>query len=440
MIPFTCRCGYAFQVADDLAGGLVQCPQCKRLIDVPRLGELDSLDDQGIYRLDAPPVTSNNPERVEDLKVIFTRERFDDAGVPIDLRGDFSEGHGGPIPVESLGPLDKAAPRYDPITGELIRDIDVKPEGKPPPGIPVAKRVVIAQTHVDGIEIPTPGESWFLPGRMLKPVNLIVMGIILVAHLLAGGMALAIAAFYWILAPFWLLIHLLLLSHYANVIDETGPESKIDLPTPLRSVDWHDDTFGPFVKMLAAMAVCFGPGVLFLIEGGRLPVQIVLPVAGAMLLLGTIAFPAAALTTNTSGSLLNLRPDRLFGVMYVCGIEYLAVLLNFIVGGSLWICSAAALNLLFAGLIDSAIDLPRWINWPTTLGSLAVATYLMHLFACHLGLLYRKHHTAFPWMYQRHTRTRKKQALGFPVAKPARKPFAPPPTRHDFHPSLRSET
>ena len=48
---------------------------------------------------------------------------------------------------------------------------------------------------------------------------------------------------------------------------------------------------------------------------------------------------------------------------------------------------------------------------------LATAIQKMHLFCAHLGLLYRKHHAVFPWLYQRREFLRRDQSHGFPVAK-----------------------
>ena len=129
-------------------------------------------------------------------------------------------------------------------------DIDVKPvPTTDTPAIPVARRVVTTPTRVDGIDLPLPHEAWLIPARLLRLPNLLVMGIVLFAHFVGALMLLAIVTFYWILIPFWIVLNGLILSHFANVVDETGPTSSTDLPAPLRNLDWHDDTFGPFVRM-----------------------------------------------------------------------------------------------------------------------------------------------------------------------------------------------
>src|SRR5262249_42044305 len=134
MIDFSCHCGHAFSVGDELAGGLVQCPQCRRLNDVPKLSDRSDLEDDGIYKIDAPPTPPGQQQhRAAELTPAFTREHFDDKGKPIDLRDSLADPKTGPIPLESLGPLDDAPPKYDPITGELIRSIEVKPDTTPDP-------------------------------------------------------------------------------------------------------------------------------------------------------------------------------------------------------------------------------------------------------------------------------------------------------------------
>lgn len=425
MISFSCRCGHGFSVNDDLAGGLIQCPACKRLNDVPRLGDRDSLDNEGIYKLDQAPRVQNDEARVSELTTIYTREHFDAEGRPIDLRGSF-DGPRGPIPVESLGPLDSAPPKYDPLTGELIRDIDIKPELKPATeGLPVARRVLPQQTHVEGIEIPLPREAWMLPGRLLRPVNLLVMLVILTAHLIAGFMAGAIALNFLLLAPFWPVLCMLIIAHYGNVIDETGPSSKTDLPTPLRNLDWHDDTFGSFWRVAVAVTACYAPGGLLLMNIAEVPPQILLPLAIAMLAVGTLLFPAALLTTTTSGSLLNLRPDRLFAVAYISGVEYMMILTTWCIAALTWGIGCVGLNWLMMELFQPAYDPPDWLTWPLAGGLLAAGTWLMHLFCTHLGLLYRRHHATFPWLFQRYQRTGiKNRSKGFPVGRPPGKPAA----------------
>src|SRR5207244_2652601 len=107
-----------------------------------------------------------------------------------------------------------------------------------------------------------------------------------------------------------------------------------ELPTPLRHLSWHEDTWGPFWNFVMALVACYGPALLLLMSYGAnsLPKPVVLSLGGVMAIIGTTLFPAALLTTTTSGTLLNLRPDRVVGVTVVCGAEYLLVLITGLAG------------------------------------------------------------------------------------------------------------
>ena len=52
MIEFPCPCGrYTFSVPEDMAGGLVQCPKCGRLNDIPTLSDLALIAEDGTYKV-----------------------------------------------------------------------------------------------------------------------------------------------------------------------------------------------------------------------------------------------------------------------------------------------------------------------------------------------------------------------------------------------------
>ena len=179
MIDFPCHCGHPMSVPEELAGSVLQCPQCHRLCDVPLLSDLEHLDDQGIFKLDDSPRINHDPDRIEELTTVFTRDHYDADGQPIDLRqtmGDQSE---------ILPPtIDPGAPKYDPITGELIRPIEIKTDARPDPStLPTAKRARQRSKNFD-IEAPSPLEVFAIPLRMLKPINLLVMFFILLAQAL----------------------------------------------------------------------------------------------------------------------------------------------------------------------------------------------------------------------------------------------------------------
>lgn len=419
MIGFSCRCGYAFSVADELAGGVTQCPQCKKLNDVPLLSDLGRLEDGGIYKIGDVSTAPPQPDLIDELTSAFTRDHYDSQGNAFDLRGSAGAG---PVPVESLAAGESAPPKYDPITGELVREIDVKPTENVS-HLPTAQRAVVAPpTVIDGLDVPGALETVTLPLRLLRPINLFVMFIILVAHALCFLMMAAIGTNYFMLAPFWLMFECLIVAHYGNVIDEIGPASRSELPTPLRHVQWHEDMWGPFTQILTAMVICYGPGSVLLTRADATNEAYIVPISAGLSILGTLFVPATLLTTCTSGSILNARPDRLVAVAMICGVEYLLSLIVWVVGGTLSIIGIFGGNLLGSALL-SPVQVPRDLTRAVVGGSLVLGTYLMHFFCWHLGLLYRKHHQQFPWLYQRHSGpSRSAASKGFPVQRPPRRP------------------
>src|SRR5689334_888724 len=100
MIKFPCRCSHLFTLDNDMAGGLIQCPQCGRLNDVPTLSDLPYLSDDGTYTLE-PEAQKEEPNRLSDLHRMFVQARHDDEGQDIDLRpttGDIEDR--GEIPLK----------------------------------------------------------------------------------------------------------------------------------------------------------------------------------------------------------------------------------------------------------------------------------------------------------------------------------------------------
>src|ERR1051325_10024105 len=87
MIEFPCHCGHKFSLPQDMAGGLIQCPRCSRLNDVPNLGDLSQLDEDGTFKLEPTIARHETPEqRMADVTRAFRRSRVDDTGEEIDLR------------------------------------------------------------------------------------------------------------------------------------------------------------------------------------------------------------------------------------------------------------------------------------------------------------------------------------------------------------------
>lgn len=472
MIEFPCPCGqFKFSLQDDMAGGLVQCPRCRRLNDVPTHEQMLELDDTGVYKLDEPPPVPDTEKIVRSATRAFTRDRVDADGYEIDLRttsDDVRRAHsiervepteaGGAYDLKDEAEPDKDRPKYDPETGELIRPLDIKPDLNAPPkidprAVPMASRAM--PVEVQDEDHPGPWDALLIPAKLLRPINVIVMSLIFFCHVFSQLMIGLVAWGFWLIAFFFLIAQALFLSHYGNVVDEIGPTGRNELPTPLRSVNWHDDTWGPFWRMILSLTICYGPSIATLMRT-RIPVEIRLIVAAVFGALGTAMFPAVLLTAQTSGTWLNLRLDRLWGVVKVCGAEYALPLILWIVCLPLYFYGANMLYLLtFAhsqGMFFDAVGLSPGLAralrnassgyvWLIAYGMLIGGIFLMHWFCWSLGLLYRRHHPRFPWLYQRHDRKARDgmppPAAGFavqptrpkpaPRAVPARpKPIRPP--------------
>src|SRR5215213_3504312 len=93
MIKFSCTCHTVLEVSDDFAGASLQCPKCRRLLDVPTLSELNGLADDGGFKLDDIKMRED-PNRLADLQRVYGGHLGRD-GNEKDLRGQF--GHDDPI-------------------------------------------------------------------------------------------------------------------------------------------------------------------------------------------------------------------------------------------------------------------------------------------------------------------------------------------------------
>ena len=92
-----------------MAGGSLQCPKCSRLVSVPTLDDLNTLNPDGTYNLDVVAEPEHPAEK---------RRGSRDHMLPPDAATPRSMGVQ-EIPLEAIEPA-RVAPRYDPITGELI--------------------------------------------------------------------------------------------------------------------------------------------------------------------------------------------------------------------------------------------------------------------------------------------------------------------------------
>jgi hypothetical protein len=409
-----------FEVADEEAGGLVQCPRCGLLRDIPNASDLKGLDDEGLYKLDDNEPRAE-PGRLAELGHVFQPGRVDEQGEEIDLRqtiDDLMEAGTEEVPLELKEELRPAAPKYDPETGELIRPLPLKgdEQRKPQkPKIPIAKPALnYATTALPG---PPPEVSVGLAlAHLFMPANLIVIFFILLAHLFTQIVMIPTMAGLFLMVPITFMLNMLIVSHYACVIDETGPEARDELPRPLRHLGWHEDLWGPFVNFAAAMLFSYAPMGLALFA--NFPGEFKLPIVATMLGLGCIIFPAALLTSATSGTFNNLRPDRVIGTMRLCGWKYpLAVALWVAVIGLYGYGNLSAL--LRAVSLFSRMGADPARQWMLAYGLLTAGIFLMHYFCWLLGLLYREHHAQFPWVLQRHSNLNGPERLAWEAGRQA---------------------
>ena len=431
MIRFTCLCQSRIEVADDLAGGLTQCPRCGRLNDVPTLSDLPHLADDGTYVVDVER-PKDDPIRLAELNIIYSKGTVDSEGDEIDLRiaagelavGDDSatagaegDDDGGAIPLKDEPPRRGAptraarpAPRYDPETGELIVAVELAPDpDRPenPAAIPIARAAINYATG-DAARRVSPAR---VAVELLMPVNVAVMTFIFITHVLLQFTGTVTVSGLWMVVIIPLILAGVIISHYGNVIDETGPQERDELPRPLRSVGLFEDLWNPFVNVICALAICFAPAVLVAIRlAGSVAPPVAMAAAGLLLLAGVAALPGVLLTTNTSGSIVNLRPDRFLGMVRACGAAYGLAVLSGLLATFTYGFGIIAADLTFIRVLTGARSpLPAWVHlagYPM----LATGIYCAHLFCWHLGLLYREHHAQFPWAYQRHVRDPMKQA------------------------------
>jgi len=412
MIQFNCHCSYRFEVPQDQAGGLIQCPQCGRLNDVPTLSDIVNLDDDGIYKLDNVPEPPH--QTLDEAHRIYTRSHVDDTtGEEIDLRPSADEIlAAGTTAIPMRLADDAATPKYDPETGELIEPLVVNQLPRRGTSIddakiPVAKRA-LAYAGKDAERILGPRD---IPRELLRPMNLMVMFIVLIAYLAAAfaNLLLVVPSMITGIRPVFLNpIIALIISHYGNTVDEIGTERRDEIPRPLRNLSFFDDVVGPFVRWVVAIMYCYFPMLMLKaldLDLGLLEELVYFSLSVA----GSFFFPAVWLTTLTSGTTANLRPDRVMGVITSIGPKYLWLCL-------LWMASAVLTLWAFAG--PGFIPMrflgyaAQWLaNWKGIhVFSITGSIYGMHLLAWQLGLIYRTHHHIFPWVMQRHVSTRKDTA------------------------------
>ena len=447
MIRFACACKNRFEVPEEEAGGMLQCPACGRLNDIPTLGDLPHLAEDGTYEVEVER-PRDDPARLAQLSLYYAKGTHDADGDEIDLRitpadiraaGADPDDEGIPLADDVSVGRRSAAPKYDPETGELIRPIELKPDpaGEPvdPSTVPLAK-AAINYARGETARRVTPLRALV---ELLMPVNVAVMLFVFVVHVFLQVAVIVVMTglVFIFVAP--LVMAMLLVSHYGNVIDEIGPQDHDELPRPLRSVSLRDDLWDPFVNVAASFMLCYLPVAVVAAHSEGLPGPARMILVGLLILAATATLPAVLLTTTTSGTFVNLRPDRLWGVMRTCGHNYVVAVIACVLalvcyGGGIW---AADLALVSAMNATTYFNLPRWATWAIGYPLLSVGIYLAHFFCWYLGLLYRAHHDAFPWALQRHVRDPALEARRFGSRLPDVDALAGLPRPRDTRAKLR---
>jgi hypothetical protein len=397
MIRFACQCGHQFILEDSQAAGEVQCPDCRKLNDVPTHGDLALMADDGTIGL-KPLEIEEEPDRLALLSQIYAKGRQDESGNDIDFRPTPAEvaARGVPAPRE---PGQVPRPRYDPETGQLIRPIDVV-AAPPRKALPVDVVTLGYVRH--GTQLP--GKLHGSLAILFMPANIITIAFVMIAMIIANIGAIASFTNYKVGLLETLFVELLIIGHYANVVEEIGVAGREEMPRLLRDMEFYGDIWVPIVNMFGSLMVCYAPTVLALRWlGFTTPGWIV---AGTLAAIGTWLFPALLLTLSSSGSPANLRPDRVLGVIRACGIQYIPAMLLWTLAAGLFLSN----TLVYVKLIFDENDKTNFSpsDWVIVGGALLLWRLLtvpmLHLFAIQLGLQYRRHYDKFPWIHQRHVR------------------------------------
>lgn len=397
MLAFPCRCGHRFELPDNQAGGFIQCPDCGLLNDIPLLSEVDSLLDDGTYEIDAGPIRES-PTRMQELQRAFGADRTDGDGQEIDLREPVRRDH-----ARRVEPLDRVAPKYDPVTGELVRPIEIetterfqRTEPLPTSGIgqPLGYARGKAISHTSPFRILL---------EAFSPVNVVAMTFVLLAHFAAN--IVGFAPFFGLVA--FIILFCGIIGHYGKIIEAMGPEENDEFPRMFGNVSFGDDIFRPFGQMLLALLLTYGMAILLTNLLSRLAPDLSTLIWFVLFWGATLIFPATALTVMTSGSLHNLRPDRVIQVALLSGMPYLMATIFWVLGMAAYVWRWMSPMAIPASVRQTAPWLDHIPDVGLRFGLLLGAIYCMHIFSWELGLAYRSNHHRFPWVLQRYIPTRR---------------------------------
>lgn len=428
-IEFSCQCGNLFRLDDDEAGAEIQCVNCGRLNDVPLPSDLKRISEDGTFQLDEAPVL-NNPKAAAELLYVYSQHEHDRDGYQKDLRLTDEEsrhiGRGEPVPISADQTPIPTGPRYDPETGELIREIEIAP--------PDARHVIGAQQApipVATLAYATadmPGTLTFTSAflHLFHPGSLAVMGALFLMHAFSWpllGVILNGMIFLGFAIPFFLIG---MVGHYGNIVDDIGPGERDELPRPFRDLHFYDDLWLPFCNFGAALMICYLPiSIAGLLDGyGIIPTPMAALLSAVLAGLGSFFFPAVFLTLQTSGTPANLRPDRVLRVIAASGPMYFPLTALWILASVAYLWGILGPSYAMFIMMEMGAVRPWPVFWRLTVPLLLCGIFLMHYFCFCLGLLYRAHHADFPWVWQRHVRTKPAGVTAGPSA-PQRKPAAP---------------
>src|SRR5438552_14101637 len=90
MIKFPCKCGFPFEVSEEMAGEPLQCPRCMLLNEVPLLSDLAELEQDGTIRIE-PISIEEEGRREAELRRTYLPRRQDETGNDIDMRNTFQQ-------------------------------------------------------------------------------------------------------------------------------------------------------------------------------------------------------------------------------------------------------------------------------------------------------------------------------------------------------------
>lgn len=409
MIRFNCNCTNPIEVADDMAGGLLQCPKCGRLLDIPTLDDLANLNEDGTYRVGAK-VADPEPNRLPELKRTYGHDKIATDGREIDLRPtpeDVAAAGTEYGEIDLVEQMHVSPPKYDPITGELIRPMTMRPDQVPDTPVSQIPVAVPVLGYASGQTLTRGAAAVGNPFKaLLSGPNLFVMLVVFFMHTIGVMLPVGIAMLGFIASiltgALSLLAMMVLFSHYGMVLEELAIEERDELPRPLRDANLYDDVFRPFCNELTAVVLCYWPVIALLLAGRQ---NHLLRVAElAFLSAGTFFFPAVFLTAVTSGSFLNLWPPRVLETIACIGSRYVMYAVLFVAAALVYLLGIAG-SVLGLGTIFwvlTGIRLPGFVGRLAGCLTLAIGIYLMHAFCWILGLAYQRHHVEFPWVLQRH--------------------------------------